>query len=96
MKPNTPIDEYRDAIRALTESHRANNPRLFGSFVRGEAGASSDVDVLVDPLPDASLLDLGSLQVELELLLNRSVDVVTPNDLPAEFRQQVLNEARPI
>jgi len=57
---------------------------------------SSDLDLLVDALPGATLFDLGGLQDELEQLLGVPVDLVTPRDLPARFRDTVLSEARPV
>jgi uncharacterized protein len=42
------------------------------------------------------LFDLGGLQVDLSELLGREVDLLTPNDLPVRFRDQVVAEARPI
>jgi predicted nucleotidyltransferase len=56
----------------------------------------SDLDLLVDALPGATLFDLGALQVELEAMLGIQVDLVTPADLPPKFRAQVLAEAQPI
>ncbi len=53
----------------------------------------SDLDILVDALPDATLLDLGAIQVELEDLLGVPVDVVTPQDLSPKFRIAVLRAA---
>lgn len=50
---------------------------------------------LADPLPGATLFDLGGLQVELEDLLGVPVDLLTPGDLPAKFRAEVLEQARP-
>ena len=47
-------------------------------------------------LPGTTLFDLGGLQVELEDLLGVRVDVLTPDDLPPKFRQQVLAEAQPV
>jgi predicted nucleotidyltransferase len=76
--------------------HRTENPRVFGSASRGEDTETSDLDLLVDPLPGATLLDLGAIQVELEESLGISVDVLTPGDLPRKFRDQVLREAVPI
>ncbi|MDD1717425.1 MAG: nucleotidyltransferase domain-containing protein [Methanoregulaceae archaeon] len=69
------------------------NPRVFGSVLHGEDSSDSDLDLLVDPLPGATLLDLGAVQFELEELLGVSVDVLTPGDLPAKFRDQILKEA---
>lgn len=69
------------------------NARVFGSVLHGEDNSNSDLDLLVDPLPGATLLDLGAVQFELEELLGVSVDVLTPGDLPAKFRDQILKEA---
>ena len=80
----------------MTRRFRLTNPRVFGSVARGTDTEASDLDLLVDPLPGASLLDVCGLQVELEDLLGVRVDVLTPADLPAKFRDEVLAEARAI
>ena len=64
--------------------------------MRGEDQDGSDLDLLVDALPGATLFDLGGLQAELEDLLGVRVDVLTPGDLPPKFRQQILAEAQPV
>lgn len=87
---------HQEAIRALTRRHRATNPRVFGSVLHDRAIAGSDVDILVDALPGATLFDLGGLQMDLEELLGVPVDLLTPGDLPLRFREAVLAEARPI
>jgi predicted nucleotidyltransferase len=56
----------------------------------------SDLDLLVDALPGATLFDLGGLREELERLLGVAVEVLTPEDLPPAFRARVVAEARPI
>jgi predicted nucleotidyltransferase len=96
MSLSAAIAAQRPAIRALTKRHCAANPRLFGSVLRDEAGAESDIDILVDALPGATLFDLGGLQADLQDLLGVPVDLLTPQDLPIRFRDKVLAEARPI
>ena len=96
MKPSSALDLRRDAVRAAFGRFRAANPRVFGSVLHGTDKDGSDLDILVDPLPGATLFDLGGLQVELEELLGVSVDLLTPGDLPAKYRDRVLSEARPI
>ena len=76
--------------------HRAFNPRVFGSALHGTDRESSDLDLLVDTLPGATLFDLGGLQAQLEGLLGVLVDVLTLNDLPVKFREQVLAESRAV
>ena len=75
---------------------RETNPRVFGSVLHGSDKDGSDLDLLVDALPGATLFDLGGLQMELEQLLGVSVDVKTPRDLPERFRNQVVSEALPV
>ena len=89
-------ESNRSTVHALARRHRAANPRLFGSVLHGRAGEGSDIDILVDALPGATLFDLGGLQVELEALFGVPVDLLTPADLPLRFRDRVLAEARPI
>lgn len=96
MKPSSALRRHRQSIRDLALRHRAANPRVFGSVARGDDGEGSDLDLLVDALPGATLFDLGALQVELETLLGIPVDVLTPADLPARFRSQVLEQAAPL
>ena len=72
------------------------NPRVFGSVLHGTDRDGSDLDLLVDALPGATLLDLGSLQDDLESLLGIHVDLLTPGDLPPKFRAKVLAEAQPV
>lgn len=84
------------SIRRLAGIHRTTNPRLFGSALHGTEGQDSDIDILVDALPGATLFDLGSLHQDLHDLLGAPVDLVTPNDLPASFRGRVLAEAQAI
>ena len=90
------LQAQSEAIRALTMRHGAANPRVFGSVACGQEREGSDIDILVDAMPGATLFDLGALQVALEELLGSPVDLLTPQDLPARFRDTVLAEARPI
>jgi len=96
MRPSLALASHREEIRRLVETHRARNARVFGSVLHGLDTDGSDLDILVDALPGATLFDLGGLHVELEELLGVSVDLLTPGDLPAKFRSEVLAKARPV
>lgn len=96
MKPSEALASYRAAIRQVVESHRARNARVFGSVLHGQDTGGSDLDILVDPTPETTLLDIGAIRHELGELLGVPVDVLTPNALPDRFRAKVLAEARPI
>lgn len=96
MKPSAALHTHRDAIRRIVESHRAGNARVFGSVIHGDDTDESDLDLLVDPTPETTLMDIAVIQVELEHLLGVTVDVLTPNALPEKFRGAVLAEALPV
>ena len=96
MRPSVVLDMKRNAVREATGRFRAENPRVFGSVLHGPDRDGSDLDLLVDALPGATLFDLGGLQDELESLLGVHVDLLTPADLPPKFRAMVLAEARPV
>ena len=96
MRPSVLLDMKRSAVREATGRFRSANPRVFGSVLYGTDKEGSDVDLLVDALPGATLFDLGGLQAELESLLGVHVDLLTPADLPPKFRAKVLAEALPV
>jgi predicted nucleotidyltransferase len=96
MRPSVILDRKRAAILETALRFPVANPRVFGSVVRGLDREGSDLDLLVDALPGATLFDLGGLQIELESLLGISVDLLTPLDLPPRVRARVLAEARPV
>ncbi len=96
MRPSVALDHNRNELRNLVSRFRVKNPRIFGSVLYGTDTDNSDLDVLVDPLPGATLFDLGGLHVELENLLGVRVELLTPGDLPEKFRNQVLDQAQPI
>lgn len=91
------IDELlkakRDDILRIAARHGALNVRIFGSFARGEADQTSDVDFLVDMEPGRSLLDLSGLWVDLTELLGREVDVVTEDSVYWLLKRRILQEA---
>ena len=68
MRPSVVLDVKRSAVREAVGRYRTANPRVFGSVLHGTDQDRSDIDLLVDALPGATLFDLGGLQDELELL----------------------------
>jgi uncharacterized protein len=96
MRPSQVLREQLPSVQALIALHKVTNPRLFGSVSRGTDLAHSDLDLLVDPLPEATLFDIAKLKLGLTQLLNIPIDVMTPQSLPDHFRQQVIREAVPL
>lgn len=96
MRPSIVLNMKRNAVREAASRYRVANPRVFGSVLHGTDEEDSDLDLLVDALPGATLFDLGSLQDELEALLGVPVELLTPADLPPKFRAKVLAEAKSV
>jgi len=96
MKPSDALRSHREDIRQIVEKCRTRNPRIFGSVLRGEDKEDSDLDLLVDPTPETTLMDIARIQSRLQKLLGVPVDVLTPKALPDTFRERVLAEAEPV
>jgi hypothetical protein len=47
------VERHRDDIKAAAARHRSRRVRLFGSVARGEEREDSDIDLLVDFVPEA-------------------------------------------
>jgi len=96
VRPSQAVNLHRNRIRQIALSHRVRDVRLFGSVARGEDTEESDVDLLVLPSDETTLMDIGSIRHELRQLLGVEVDVLTPGSLPEAHRDRILKEAQPI
>jgi uncharacterized protein len=76
----------------MTTRFKVKEIALFGSFVRGEQGSASDVDLLVELAEGADLFDLVALGQFLEERLGRKVDLGTKRSLRKEIRDHVFKE----
>jgi len=90
----------RDQILALLKSRRRQLKKfgihslaVFGSVARDQARKNSDVDILVDFEKPVGLFEYARLKMYLEDILGREVDLVTPEALRKELREEILREA---
>jgi predicted nucleotidyltransferase len=90
------VNAHRAEIRRIVADNRASNARVFGSVLRGEDTDESDLDLLVEPQPGMTLLNVGAIECGVSELLGVEVDVLTPNALPDKFRARVMAEAQPV
>ncbi len=65
---------------------------LFGSYVRGDEGPASDIDVALWLTDDVDLLDLGTLGERLSAAMGRQVDVADLRSAPPLLCRQVVAE----
>ena len=80
----------------LCRKYRVRELSVFGSAARGDMRADSDIDLLVEFLPDAKidLVDYAGFMLELSQLIGRKVDLVSKKGLKPLIRASVLKEAR--
>ncbi len=86
----------RETITAFCKKYAIRKLSLFGSVLRDDFRPDSDVDVLVEFGPGVriSYFDLAGMQIELEQILGRPVDIGTPDMLSKYIRKQVLQNAQ--
>jgi predicted nucleotidyltransferase len=81
------------AVEKLIEVCQAHGTRkvaLFGSFVRGDAGPESDIDVLVEFGRPTGFLALVKLERELSEVMGRPVDLLTEDAISPHLRDEIL------
>lgn len=86
----------RRLILRLAELANLEGVRVTGSVARSDATPDSDIDLIVDPKPGASLLDLAQFADDLEQLLGYPVDVLSARSLDPETDAALLADALPL
>ena len=88
------VDESR--LAQICARYCVRELSVFGSAARGTMRPDSDIDLLVEFLPEAApgLLDRAGLMLDLSELLGRKVDLVSKNGLRPLVRDSVIRDAR--
>ncbi len=94
MKPSEALNQYRDEIRNIIKRHHGINPRIYGSVLRGEDDENSDLDIVIETLPETDLFDLGGMHHDLTELMGVEVDIKTELEIPERIRAKVLSNAK--
>lgn len=89
---NPEIEKIKNLISDILISYDVKKAALFGSIVRNEQTANSDIDLLVEFGSGKSLLDLIGLKLDLEDFLHRKVDVLTYKSLHPLLKDKILEE----
>ncbi len=89
------IADNKPALDQLFAEYEIKNPRIFGSVARGNATATSDIDILVDSYrPGLGLMRLTQLIEKLEELLGASVDIVKADRVKDNRKNSILSGAQ--
>ena len=87
----------KDELRSFCRQRGIRRLAFFGSVLRPDFDSNSDIDVLVEFIPEARVgfCELYDMEQELSRLLGgRKVDLNTPNSQSEYFRREVLAEAQ--
>ena len=89
------FDSLKEKVAAFCKRNHIKKLSLFGSVLRGDFRAESDLDFLVefDPEYIPGLIRLAGMEIELSEILGRKVDLRTPQDLSRYFREEVIESA---
>jgi len=86
------LSAIKKKILPILQRHGVKKAGVFGSVVRAEAGTDSDLDVLVELAPEASLFALIALKLDLEEELGMKVDVVEYSAVKSQLIEKILQE----
>lgn len=92
------VDLPQDKIREYCATQPIRRLSVFGSAARNELTPESDIDLLIEYLPDApvGLFAMSGHRLDLMDIVGRKVDLVTPKGLCPYIRDEVLGDARQI
>ncbi|MDZ4828915.1 MAG: nucleotidyltransferase domain-containing protein [Phycisphaerae bacterium] len=85
-----------EPLAGLCRSHGVSRLSVFGSILRDDFRAESDVDMLVEFMPSRipTLISIAQLEDELGALIGRKVDLRTPREISRHFREKLIAQAR--
>ncbi len=86
------LENIKHTIIPVLKKHRIKRAGFFGSYVKGEATATSDIDILVELGTEISLLGFVRIKLDLEDLLNKKVDLVEYQAIKPRLRDRILAE----
>ena len=86
------IKQIKDKIKPIIQKYNITEVYLFGSYARGEATRSSDVDIYCDKGNIRDMYSLIDFQEELKAALGKSVDVVTIGSKMDDYFRSQLEE----
>lgn len=88
----TEINEIKKKAIPILKRNGVVKAGIFGSYAKGKARKTSDVDILIKFKGDKSLLDLVGLKIELEDRLRKKVDILTYNSINPLLKEKILKE----
>ena len=92
IKSKNDLNKLVPKIVKILKSHGIKKAGVFGSYARGENKKKSDIDILIQPTVDMSLLDFVEVKQELEDNLGHKVDLISYNGIHPLIKDRILSE----
>lgn len=89
----TNLDEIKDKALPVLKEAGVTRSSIFGSYVRGENRDDSDIDMLVELPKGMSLFDFIDLQLKLEEVLKKKVDLGEYSTIKPQIRENILQSS---
>lgn len=86
------LERLKKQATPILKRYGVKKAAVFGSYARGEAKKSSDIDILVEFKGQKSLLDLVGLQYELEAKFDNKFDVITYKGIHPRLKDRIIKE----
>ncbi|PIN89783.1 hypothetical protein COU57_05355 [Candidatus Pacearchaeota archaeon CG10_big_fil_rev_8_21_14_0_10_32_14] len=84
------IEDLKNKIRKILKQYGIARAGIFGSYARGEQKKNSDIDILIQPTKDMSLLDFVHIKLELEDILGKKVDLISYKYIHPYLKKRIL------
>jgi uncharacterized protein len=89
-KQSKELEKLKPKIVKILKKNNVVKAGIFGSYARGEGKSRSDMDILIEF--NGSLMDLVGIEIEIEKILKKKVDLLTYNGLSPYLKERILNE----
>lgn len=86
------IDEIKNIVAPIAKQYGVERVYLFGSYARGQANETSDLDFRIDRGTLRGLFALGGLYADLEERFDKDLDLITTGSLDQKFLKRIANE----
>ena len=86
------VDQIKERIMPVAQSHGVKRVMLFGSYARGEASEASDIDLHVWCRNLRDLFALGGFTADLQDALGKEVDVVPHDGMRKKFYEKIKDD----
>lgn len=88
---STDIQTIKQKAIPILQEAGVTRSSLFGSYVRGEQKEDSDIDMLIEVPRGTTLFDIVELQIRLEKILQKKVDLVTYRSIHPRLKENIRN-----